>query len=30
MSYHVDTAPGQNQHVNYEPSVTGGLKEAEQ
>jgi catalase len=30
MSFHVDTAPGQNPHVNYEPSVTGGLKEAEQ
>lgn len=30
MSYHVDLAPGQNPHVNYEPSVIGGLKEAEQ
>jgi catalase len=30
MSFYVDTAPGQNPHVNYEPSVTGGLKEAEQ
>ncbi|MCC2252681.1 catalase [Virgibacillus sp. AGTR] len=25
-----DKAPGQNPHVNYEPSVLGGLKEAEQ
>lgn len=28
MSYHVDS--DQNPHVNYEPSVIGGLKEAEQ
>jgi catalase len=28
MSYHVDLAPGQNPHVNYEPSTLGGLKEA--
>lgn len=30
MSYHVDAAPGQDTHTNYEPSVIGGLKEAEQ
>ena len=30
MSYHVDLAPEQNPHTNYEPSVIGGLKEAEQ
>ncbi|MET3504026.1 catalase [Halalkalibacter oceani] len=30
MEYHVDTAPGQNPHTNYEPSSLGGLKEAEQ
>jgi catalase len=28
MTYHVDDA-GQNPHVNYEPSVIGGLREAE-
>jgi catalase len=28
MSYHTDFAPGQNPHVNYEPSTLGGLKEA--
>ncbi|MCA8832554.1 catalase [Hymenobacter pini] len=28
MAYHVDTAPGQNPHVNYEPSNLNGLKEA--
>ncbi|MFC4792099.1 catalase [Hymenobacter endophyticus] len=28
MAYHVDTAPGQNPHVNYEPSNLSGLKEA--
>ncbi|PTA69059.1 catalase [Deinococcus arcticus] len=28
MAYRVDTAPGQNPHVNYEPSVLGGLREA--
>jgi catalase len=28
MSYHVDS--GQNPHVNYEPSIIGGLREAEQ
>ncbi|HZG13558.1 MAG TPA: catalase, partial [Candidatus Bathyarchaeia archaeon] len=28
MTYHVDMAPGQNPHVNYEPSTLGGLKEA--
>jgi catalase len=27
MAYGVDTAPGQNPHVNYEPSITGGLRE---
>lgn len=30
MEYKVDIASGQNPHVNYEPSVLGGLKEAEQ
>jgi catalase len=28
MAYLVDKAPGQNPHVNYEPSSLGGLKEA--
>ncbi|WP_426450304.1 catalase [Paenibacillus sp. S-38] len=28
MQYKVDRAPGQNPHVNYEPSSLGGLKEA--
>lgn len=28
MQYRVDTAPGQNPHVNYEPSSMNGLKEA--
>jgi catalase len=28
MTYHVDLAPGSNPHVNYEPSMLGGLKEA--
>jgi catalase len=28
MTYHVDGAPGQNPHVNYEPSSLNGLKEA--
>jgi catalase len=28
MTYHVDVAPGSNPHVNYEPSMLGGLKEA--
>ncbi|WP_183599680.1 catalase [Paenibacillus phyllosphaerae] len=28
MEYKVDLAPGQNPHVNYEPSSMGGLKEA--
>lgn len=28
MSYGVDHAPGQNPHVNYEPSIHNGLKEA--
>jgi catalase len=28
MTYHVDGA-GENPHVNYEPSITGGLREAE-
>ncbi|MGZ8379670.1 MAG: catalase [Gemmatirosa sp.] len=29
MAYGVDLAPGQNPHVNYEPSIHGGLREAE-
>jgi catalase len=29
MAYRVDLAPGQNPHVNYEPSSLGGLQEAE-
>jgi catalase len=29
MSYARDLAPGQNPHVNYEPSLHGGLHEAE-
>src|SRR5690606_11582681 len=29
MSYMRDVAPGQNPHVNYEPSLHGGLVEAE-
>ena len=29
MSYGVDLAPGQNPHVNYEPSLHDGLHEAE-
>ena len=28
MAYEVNTAPGQNPHVNYEPSDLGGLHEA--
>lgn len=28
MEYRVDSAPGQNLHVNYEPSSMNGLKEA--
>ncbi len=28
MAYHVDAGPGQNPHVNYEPSSLGGLQEA--
>ena len=28
MTYHVDVAPGQNPHVNYEPSSLNGLTEA--
>jgi catalase len=28
MSYGVDLAPGQNPHVNYEPTIHGGLEEA--
>ncbi len=27
MAYHVDLAPGQNPHVNYEPSLHNGLQE---
>ena len=30
MQYKVDRAPGQNPHINYEPSILGGLKEAKQ
>lgn len=30
MSYRADLAPGQNPHINYEPSTIGGLKEAKQ
>ncbi|WP_102027436.1 catalase [Salirhabdus sp. Marseille-P4669] len=30
LRYDNDKAPGQNLHVNYEPSSMGGLKEAEQ
>jgi catalase len=29
MTFRVDAAPGQNPHVNYEPSSLGGLQEAE-
>ncbi|MEV7647034.1 catalase [Arthrobacter sp. NPDC089319] len=29
MAYLVDSAPGQNLHVNYEPSITGGVQEAD-
>ncbi len=29
MAYRVDTPPGHNPHVNYEPSTVGGLREAE-
>jgi len=29
MSYAVDLGAGQNPHVNYEPSILGGLREAE-
>jgi catalase len=28
MAYHVDAVPGQNRHVNYEPSNLNGLTEA--
>lgn len=28
MAYYVDAAPGQNPHINYEPSSLNGLKEA--
>ena len=30
MSYGRDLAPGQNPHVNYEPSIHGGLHEAQE
>ncbi len=30
MQYRVDRAEGQNPHVNYEPSIMGGLTEAKQ
>lgn len=29
MAYHVDSPPSNNPHINYEPSVIGGLKEAD-
>ncbi|WDF33818.1 catalase [Arthrobacter agilis] len=29
MSFATDLAPDQNPHVNYEPSITGGLREGE-
>jgi len=29
MSYRTDLAPGQNPHVNYEPTIHGGLQESE-
>ena len=29
MAYGVDLGAGQNPHVNYEPSITGGLREAD-
>lgn len=29
MAFYVDIAPGQNPHINYEPSSLGGLQEAE-
>ncbi|GAA4284432.1 catalase [Brevibacterium daeguense] len=29
MTYHVDTDPDQNPSVNYEPTITGGLREHE-
>ncbi len=28
MAYHQDVVPGGNPHINYEPSILGGLKEA--
>ena len=30
MQLKTDRAPGQNPHINYEPSILGGLKEAQQ
>ncbi|WP_438315679.1 catalase [Sporosarcina sp. FA9] len=30
MQYKLDRAPGQNPHINYEPSILGGLQEAVQ
>lgn len=30
MQYRIDRAPGQNPHVNYEPSILGGLQEQAQ
>lgn len=30
MSYRIDRSPGQNPHINYEPSILGGLEEAKQ
>jgi catalase len=29
MSFGTDLAPGQNPHVNYEPSITGGVREGQ-
>ncbi|WP_405127445.1 catalase [Salicibibacter halophilus] len=29
MTYHVDNPPGSDPHINYEPSITGGLQEAD-
>lgn len=29
MAFYIDIAPGQNPHVNYEPSTMGGLTEAD-
>ena len=29
LAHHVDLAPGQDPHINYEPNTAGGLREAE-